>query len=185
MKLVDWQIESLQKRRHVIEPFEGALVRELATGPAMAYGLARDGYVLRLSSTSAVANYRMTVDPKYLPKPNDTHGLNFIPAQSCMMALTVETVTLPRGYTGRLELTQEYALTGLQLVAPELMGGTDGCRVLVTLINPMAVPIVLYHGEGIAKLVIADEAPLEPRSEERRGGVGLALPEGGGDGAGA
>lgn len=184
MKLVDWQIASLQKRKHVIEPFEEVLVRELTTGPAMAFGLARDGYVLRLSSTSAVANYRGTVDPKYLPKANETHGLNFIPPQSCMMALTVETVELPRGYTGRLELTQEYALTGLRLVAPELAGGAQGCRVLVTLINPMAVPIVLYHGEGICKLTITDEAPLEPRSEER-GGASLALPDGGDHGASA
>lgn len=182
MKLVDWQIESLQKRRHIIEPFEGAFVREMATGPAIPFGLASDGYVLRLSSTSAVANFRATVDPKYLPKPNDTHGLKFIPSQSCMMALSVEVIDLPPGYTGRLELTQEYALTGLQLVAPELIGPVG--RVLVTLINPMAVPIILYHGEGIAKLTITDEAPLEPRSPQR-GGVGLALPEGGGDGAGA
>lgn len=186
MKLVDWQIASLQTRRHVIEPFEGALVRELPGGPALPFGLAHDGYILRLSSTSAVANFRTTVDPKYLPKPNDTHGLNFIPPQSCMMALTMENVAVPPGYTGRLELTQQYSLCGLQMVPMEMIGGVSRTeRIMITLINPMAVPIMLYPGEGICKLVLADEAPLEPRGEQRSG-AGLMIPEGGGgDGANA
>ncbi len=190
MRLVDWQIASLQKRHHVIDPYETVLVRELPRGAALPFGQARDGYVLRLSATSALASYRITIDPKELPKPSDVNGLNFIPPQACLMALTMENVVVPRGYTGRLELVQEYAMCGLSLVVAELYGGVQEGRVLVTLVNPMAVPVLLHHGEGVVKLVLSDEAPLPARGEEdrpaqHRGGAGLTLPASGGDGAGA
>lgn len=193
MRLVDWQIASLQKRQNVIDPYEGALIRELPTGPAIAYGQARDGYVLRLSPTSAVTNFRAIADPKYLPKPEESMGLNFVPPQSCMMALTVESVALPRGYTARLELIPQYATCGLTMVPVELPGGGQPGRVLATLINPMASRVVLYHGEGFVKLIVSDEAPLLSRAEEcgdapevpQRGGAGLTMTARGGDNAGA
>ncbi len=169
MKLVDWQIVSLQKRHHVIEPYEGALVRELPYGTAIAYGQARDGYVLRLSETCAVASYSVTVDPKHPPKSTDAHGLQFVPAQSCLMALTKERVCLPRGFRGHLELVQQYALCGLQLVRHEMLGGVQEGQVVVSLVNPLQVPVWLHHGEGVALLVI-EEAPYLSKEEELMGG---------------
>lgn len=184
MRLVDWQISSLHKRHHVLDPYEPMLVRETPDGPSIAYGLARDSYVLRLSTTAAAITYSgATVDPKRPPRATDVSGLRWIPAQSCLMALSMEHVQIPRGYVARAELVQEYAMCGVQLVVPELIGGHDG-RVLLSLVNPLMVPIWVYHGEGVARLVIED-APLPSREEDqmehsrsRSAGAGLRLPEG-------
>lgn len=183
MRLVDWQIASLQKRTHVIDPYEAALVRETPTGTALAYGQARDGYVLRLSATSALSNYLLvgTLDPKRPPKATDVHGLSFIPPTTCLMALTVESVRVPRGYIGRLELIPEYEVCGLHLATHDLLGGAHEGRVLISLVNTMSIPVWLYHGEGVAKLVLS-EAPFPSRAEEQEGpyraGAALALPGG-------
>ncbi len=185
MRLVDWQYASLQKRNHVIEPYEGALVRELPTGKAIAYGQERDGYVLRLSETCFIASYAVTVDPKHPPKPTDARGLHFVPSQSCLMALTMEHVQIPRGYRGHLELVTEYAICGLHLVRQEILGGVQSGPVVVSLVNPLLVPVWLHHGEGVARLVL-EEAPYLSREEELMGdarGAAMALP--GGESAGA
>lgn len=162
MRLVDWQIAQLQRNCPVIEPYEAALMTEDPVfGKVLPYGQAANGYVLRLAPTCAVVNYRVAADPKSPPQPSAIHGLNFVPQQSYVMALTIETVQVPSGFVGRLELLDEYQLCGLRLVVPEIPHHRPE-RVLMALVNPMAVPVWLYHNEGVAKLIL-EVAPLEAR----------------------
>lgn len=168
MRLVDWQIAVLQKQVPIIDPYEEALITEGLNGKVLPYGLAGDGYVLRLSPAAAVMHYRVSVDPKHLPKVSEVHRLNFIPQMSCLMGLTVETVHMPAGYVGRLELVDEYALAGLRLLAPEIPGEFEG-RVVISVINPLVVPVWIYFGEGVAKLAIENTPPLESRKRAGRG----------------
>jgi dCTP deaminase len=150
----------------------------------MSFGPSPYGYDVRLGPEFAV--YKKSdepLDPRNV-HPDDLewsrHDSEFIlPAKGFVLAVTIETITLPRDVTGLVHDKSSYARCGLNAMNTVLEGGWYG-QVTLEIVNHLDRPVKLYVGQGIAQVLFFRGKPCRISYADRfgsyQGQMGVTLP---------
>jgi dCTP deaminase len=181
----DKWIRRMAAEQRMIEPFEGAQVKEISGRRVVSYGTSSYGYDIRCSTDFKIfTNINSTiVDPKSFDEKNfvDYRGdVCIIPPNSFALARTVEYFRIPRNVLTICLGKSTYARCGIIVNVTPLEPEWEG-HVTLEFSNTTPLPARIYANEGVAQVVFleADE-PCETSYRDRggkyQGQKGVTLP---------
>jgi dCTP deaminase len=179
---------------HIVTEFQPQQVREEQTCPVevgrvISYGTSSAGYDLRLSNEGMKRfdfGLHGEIDPKRfdskclfdLPLKEFAGGDYYlIPGHAYVLAVTLETITIPRDHLGLVVGKSTYARCGLIVNTTPLEPGWTG-QLVLELHNATPLPLRVYAREGIAQLLmlpidITPEVTYADRDGKYQGQTGI------------
>lgn len=151
-----WIIKMCEENE-MITPFE----RKLVSGGKVSFGVSSYGYDIRIGNEFKVFTKTDTglVDPKNFDEKCFAHYKSddyvIIPANSFILAATVERFKIPRNVLGIALGKSTYARCGIVCHITPLEPEWEGTLVL-ELSNTTPLPAKVYANEGIAQLIFIE-----------------------------
>lgn len=181
-------LASIADSKLVITPFRGYDLREQQKARReFSSGLTSSGYDLTLGNRFKMARKKWkVVDPKNVAddvfedvEPEGNRMV--IPANSFILAESVEWFEIPPDLAGFVEGKSSYARIGVIANFTKLEPGWKG-KVTIELGNLMPVPVAIYCGEGIAQVSFVRVSSVPILSYADKGGryqdqTGITLPK--------
>ncbi len=177
----DRGIERMCRQKQMIEPYEGAQVRE----GVISYGLSSYGYDIRIADEFKIFSNLTgaVVDPKHFDATMlfDFKGEScLIPPNSFALGRTVEYFRIPRNVLTLCVGKSSYARCGIITNVTPFEPEWEGFATL-EISNTTTLPARIYANEGIAQLVFfeADEECAVSYADKKgkyQAQVGVTLP---------
>ncbi|AEA33633.1 dCTP deaminase [Hippea maritima] len=165
----DKWILQMVKKEEIIAPFERKNIREVSGQRIFSYGLQPYGYDLRLSPDILIPKRGTVLDSKHREFEKIYDEAPVIPPHDYIVALTIETVKMPRGITGLIYGKSSLAEAGILINATPVDAGFNG-RLRLCIANLNSVAIKLYAYEGIAQLLFIEGDGLPLKDYREKGG---------------
>lgn len=183
----DTWIIKMARDAGMIDPFVSSLVRR----GNISYGPSSYGYDLRLGDEFLILEPRgsqkkagLVLDPKAMKESEFAkyRGESFlVPANSYVLARSLEYFKIPRNVTAIVQGKSTYARCGLFVNVTPLEAGWEG-HITMSLANLSPYPVKLYAGEGIAQALFFESTEkcgtsYADRAGKYQGQKGVTLPK--------